>query len=99
MAQARTPQRTVCPQCDSTWGGLSTSHCMTCHQTFTGPTGFDHHRQGQHASGHRHCVHPAQVKWGKASKRAGEPVFIDAGRSYPCWALSGEDSRWDTATG
>ncbi|TDH48865.1 hypothetical protein E2F47_22125 [Mycobacterium eburneum] len=62
-----------CAKCRQRWGGLNTSHCSACHQTFTGLTAFDKHRDGNHAHGTRHCVAPQSVG------------LVDAGRGYPCW--------------
>lgn len=75
--QARPLNSTVCSRCDAWWGGLNTSHCSACHQTFTGLSAFDKHRTGSHANSTRHCVAPESVG------------LVDAGRAYPCWAFEG----------
>lgn len=95
QADKRPPNRTKCLGCAKEWGGLLACHCAVCHETFTSTTGFDKHRTGSHAAGKRHCLPVDLVRYGPDNKRAGEPMFVDAGRAYPCWALSGEDSRWD----
>lgn len=69
-----------CARCPNLWGGFNTSHCGGCHQTFTGLTAFDKHRDGSHSAGTRHCVDPATVG------------LIDAGRTYPCWGFPGTDN-------
>lgn len=72
-----------CGRCSNRWGGLNTAHCPRCHQTFTGLTAFDKHRDGNHAHGTRHCVDPAKVG------------LVDAGRGYPCWGQpGGETDFW-----
>lgn len=54
-----------------------------CHQTFTAPSAFDKHRDGDHAKGTRHCLPPGSVG------------LVDAGRQYLCWRWpGGEDDRW-----
>jgi hypothetical protein len=57
--------------------------CPTCGETFSVVAAFDKHRQGSHADDTRHCVDPASVG------------LVDAGRSYSCWALPGQDPRFD----
>lgn len=71
-----------CAKCPNRWGGLNTAHCSACHQTFTGITAFDKHRDGNHANDTRHCVHPTTVG------------LVDAGRPYPCWGLPGTNPRF-----
>ena len=57
-----------------------------CHQTFTGITAFDKHRDGSHAQSNRHCLNPADIG------------LVDAGRDYPCWGFPGDPTRtWTTA--
>jgi hypothetical protein len=56
-------------------------HCSACHQTFTALKGFDRHRAGSHTGSTRHCQDPAAVG------------LVDAGRSYPCWAVYEEAER------
>lgn len=42
----RAPQKTFgCGGCRVRWWGRSTAHCPSCHQTFTGVSGFDQHRR------------------------------------------------------
>ena len=71
-----------CTKCNSSWGGLVTGHCTGCHQTFTGITAFDAHRDGSHARSTRHCVEPSTEG------------LVDAGRGYPCWGFPGTDDEW-----
>lgn len=70
---------TTCPRCLDQWGGLGTSHCAGCHNTFTTVTSFDKHRTGSHGYGTRACLHPA---------KAGLEL---AGRAYTCWGLPSTD--------
>lgn len=70
-----------CNGCDNRWGGYNTSHCAACHQTFTGLTAFDKHRDGDHARGTRGCMPPAAVG------------LVDASRDYPCWGFPGDPDR------
>jgi hypothetical protein len=80
--------------CDAWFTGLSPAHCTVCHATFTSVAGFDKHRTGSYEPHRRRCLDPATMTHGPASKRSGEPVFVDAGRKYPCWRFSGDDNRW-----
>lgn len=50
-----------CGRCGQRWGGTLTAHCSGCHQTFTGLTAFDRHRDGDHAKSTRHCRTPHDV--------------------------------------
>lgn len=34
----------TCSGCTNAWGGTAMAHCPTCHETFSGITGFDRHR-------------------------------------------------------
>lgn len=70
-----------CNGCDARWGGYNTSHCSACHQTFTGLTAFDKHRDGNHANSTRRCLPPDLVG------------LIDSGRDYPCWGFPGDPDR------
>ena len=67
--------------CGARFGGLNTAHCSGCHQTFTGMTAFDRHRDGSHTTG-RTCRTPDDVD------------LIDAGRSYPCWGSPAAENNW-----
>jgi hypothetical protein len=69
-----------CPRCPARWNGYNTGHCSACHETFTGITAFDKHRDGSHVKG-RYCVSPQSVG------------LVPAGRAYPCWALPGTYER------
>lgn len=44
-----------CKSCPKRWNGTRTSHCSTCHATFSGVSLFDQHRQGGH------CVSPQSL--------------------------------------
>ena len=66
-----------CARCTNRWTGLNTAHCGNCHETFTGPSAFDKHRDGSHSQSTRHCLHPTTVG------------LIAAGRGYPCWGWPG----------
>lgn len=44
-----------CATCAAAWGGQRTSHCMRCHQTFTGVSAFDRHQAA------RECREPETV--------------------------------------
>jgi hypothetical protein len=81
MAVTKQPPH-QCGSCTLRWGGLNTSHCNGCHRTFTGMTAWEAHRTGTHVKG-RYCLDPADVG------------LVDAGRSYPCWALPGTYERED----
>jgi hypothetical protein len=71
-----------CGRCNARWGGLNTSHCSGCHETFTSLSAFDAHRTGSHANGTRTCLPPT---------KAG---LVQANRPYPCWGTEGND-RWN----
>lgn len=74
-----------CARCSKRWGGLNTAHCAACHETFTGLTAFDKHRDGSHSKGTRACLEPAEVG------------LVDANRAYPCWGWPSDgDDRWAT---
>ena len=74
-----------CGKCDKRWSGYNTSHCSSCHETFTGLSAFDRHRTGSHAAGTRKCLPPADVG------------LAQVNRSYPCWGTEGDD-RWNDQT-
>ncbi|WP_419722097.1 hypothetical protein [Rhodococcus globerulus] len=38
------PAVTTCRHCGAEWGGMHTSHCTSCHETFDGIASFDQHR-------------------------------------------------------
>jgi hypothetical protein len=38
------PLPNACGRCPSRWAGNSTSHCGSCHLTFSSPSAFDDHR-------------------------------------------------------
>lgn len=42
-------------RCGRRWTGLNTAHCTTCHNTFSGVTGFDKHRKDGE------CINPPEV--------------------------------------
>lgn len=44
-----------CGRCPGWWQGERTSHCGTCHRTFSGVTAFDAHRRNGG------CVDPATL--------------------------------------
>ncbi|BCO51205.1 hypothetical protein [Mycobacterium paraintracellulare] len=67
-------------RCRARWGGLKTTHCSACHESFTVVAAFDKHRAGSHARG-RYCLDPAAVG------------LIDAGRAYRCWGYHGRDEN------
>lgn len=91
-----TARMTICPRCQGRWSGLNTSHCTSCHQTFTGIAAFDRHRTGSHSEsgekfidkatgeprGPRRCLPPTEVD------------LVDAQRAYPCWGSADGDRRW-----
>lgn len=70
-------------KCGKWWTGLSTHHCSDCCRTFTSITAFDAHRDGSHAKGQRHCIHPI---------KAGLTL---AGRAYRCWGWPGTNDHWN----
>jgi hypothetical protein len=74
---------TYCPRCSARWGGLKTSHCTACHETFTTVTSFDKHRTGSHPVDTRSCLDPASVG------------LVSAGRAYPCWGFVGRSEETD----
>lgn len=83
-----------CGGCDSRWGGLLTSHCTGCHQTFSGLTAFDKHRTGSHAKG-RFCLDPrTTVDENPESASFGKPIFKLSERAYPCWGLNTESPEF-----
>ena len=41
--------------CGARWSGLATTHCARCHQTFSGVSGFDQHRENGR------CLGPAEA--------------------------------------
>lgn len=65
--------------CDGIFTGIKTAHCTVCHATFTTPGNFDLHRS------RGDCLDPAMMV-----NAVSEPMFRDAGRAYPCWALNSD---------
>lgn len=68
---------TRCLWCTAAWGGANTAHCGGeggCHETFSGITAFDRHRNQRGAGS---CHTPAEVG------------MVDAGRAYPAWTIPG----------
>lgn len=56
----------TCGGCTNTWTGTSRCHCSACHETFSGITTFDAHRQ---ANAHRgKCKKPAYMSLEKNEK-------------------------------
>ena len=45
-----------CGKCNNAWEGKNTSHCGSCHETFSGITAFDIHQIGNDAK--ILCGHP-----------------------------------------
>jgi hypothetical protein len=88
------PASAITVNCCPAWfTGLNTAHCTTCHAAFTTVSGFDKHRTGSHENDTRRCLDPATMKFPKSTKRAGQMVFEDAGRAYPCWRTSAEEGK------
>jgi hypothetical protein len=49
----------TCGGCDKNWTGTSRCHCSACHETFSGITTFDLHRQANSKRGK--CKKPAYI--------------------------------------
>jgi len=69
-----------CARCPNRWGGVNTSHCGGCHETFTGLSAFEAHRQGDHGNDTRHCVSPT------------EAGLTMTARGY--WGSPGDGTEW-----
>ncbi len=67
----------TCGGCSNTWGGLAMAHCSVCHDTYSGITSFDRHRnRGK-------CVNPETYK-----NEDGELVFERrTSGKVPIWAF------------
>lgn len=65
--------RTTCHACGQSWGGLSTSHCTACHETFTSNSVGDQHRVGSFADldgpDARRCLTPDEMRAKKWVRR------------------------------
>lgn len=82
MSPAALPHH--CARCTARWNGYLTAHCGACHETFTGITAFDKHRDGSHTKG-RYCRTPKDVG------------LVLSGRNYSCWGFPGsENDFWNT---
>lgn len=65
----------TCAKCRNRWSGANTSHCANCHETFSGVTTFDKHRdKGQ-------CKYPANVEL---------TLDAGLTRAYRCWGTIAE---------
>lgn len=67
---------TVCWRCGNIWGGMNTAHCAACHETFTGITAFDRHRERP----------TAKKPFGSCQDPADAGLDM-ADRKYPCWTI------------
>jgi len=51
--------KTTDPACGKSWAGYRAEHCTICHETFSGTTAGDKHRQGPFTA--RICAPPDSV--------------------------------------
>jgi hypothetical protein len=70
-----------CSRCPKRWSGSKTAHCPSCHETFSGPSAFDLHRDNGK------CTAP------RGMKNRGLAVQERAG--YSVWGYAQADDRWD----
>jgi hypothetical protein len=67
--------------CQGKYRGSLTSHCPTCHETFTSPSGFDRHRY------YGKCLDPTT-----ALNKQNVLIFRPAGREYACWEFNQDNT-------
>lgn len=70
-----------CARCTARWNGKKTAHCPTCHETFSGPSAFDQHRD----AGVCNTARGMKVRGLALQQRAG----------YVVWGYAQADDRWN----
>lgn len=78
--QERTLQH-GCGRCPKRWNGKKTAHCAGCHETFSGPSAFDQHRD----AGVCNSARGMKVRGLALQQRAG----------YLVWGYAQTDDRWN----